>query len=100
MKEKRTISAWGACKAIRIPKRSLAVSGFELGTVLQIHTEPGCIVLTRHNASNAEMKVEAESDVAMKLATQNLSRASNTMRSSVERCYSLLERCDQKDIFS
>lgn len=100
MKARRAISAWGACSAIRIPKRDLSISGFDLGTVLQIHTEPGCIVLTRDGASHKESQRVNETDVALSLAIKNLRRAGDYMRLSIDRGYSLLERCDQKDIFS
>ena len=98
------IQKWGNSAAARIPAKALAVSGISIDDDVDIQASDGRLVIQLHERTQEQafdklLAEESGAEELMALVKDSLSKAISLTDATTERCYSLIEKLEQKESF-
>jgi len=104
MQSQGKIQKWGNSSAIRLPARVLAAAGITTDSEVDIQADSGRVVIQLHDRTQEQAfdkLLAKEPGVAelLSLVKGSLADAISKTDETTERCYTLIEKLDQKELF-
>ena len=104
MQSQGKIQKWGNSASVRIPARVLASSGISIGDDVDIQASEGCLVIQLHGRTQEQaldklLASEQGATELLALAKDSLSKVISLTDETAGRCYSLIEKLEQKELF-
>ncbi|MEW8091897.1 MAG: hypothetical protein AB2784_19975 [Candidatus Thiodiazotropha endolucinida] len=105
MQTQGRIQQWGDSAALRLPAKLLAAAGFKMGSEVAIRGEAGRVIIQLHErdmepAYERLLTEEPGAAAWIALAKDKLAKAITLTDDTTERCYSLIERLENRSFAS
>lgn len=104
MQAQGKIQKWGNSSAIRLPAKVLAAAGITADSEVDIQADNGRLVIQLHDRTREQvfdklLTQEPGAADLLALVKDSLATAIAKTDETTERCYSLIEKLEQKELF-
>lgn len=104
MQTQAKIQKWGNSSALRLSAKMLAAAGIPPDAEVDIQSENGRIVIqlqerTQEQLFDKLLAEEPEAKELLQLVRDSLTKAITETDETTARCYSLIEKLEQKELF-